>query len=602
MEFHLSIVVDHRIAYSGTFTQPLELGRQQPEEPEPFQLQQTGEIPRLIVAPAGDVGISRRQLRIDPLEKGRVELTNLSSSAAVQLLARPVLGPGQKTTVEIPFSAAIGNRLFLNISAEENRSPLRELPEATILPGHGLRQRRVEVESPARGVRKDSELLVQSLQTVMDLFLSARNQKELFHSAIDGAMSLIGFDIVRVLNLRNEIWQEAEARALTTLKFPVVAPSQHVLENVRQRKRTFWETEIDSPDSASLTHVTAVVGAPIMNADGEVIGALYGDRRREVLHATADEIMPLDARLMELLACGIASGLARLQHQERAEQMRLQFAQFFTPELAAELEENPELLQGQDADVSLLFCDIRGFSRISERIGATETFHWIHDMMDMLSDCVLRHNGVLVDYIGDELMAMWGAPRSQQNHAEGACRAALAMMEALPILNSRWEHRIGEPVELAIGINSGIVKVGNAGSRHKFKYSPLGNAVNLASRVVGINRHLKTSILMTGTTSRQLPDDLIRRKLCDVAVVNVDEPIELFELMTQPVPEELLRDYELSRQAFDRREFRTAAHLTARLLEAFPEDGAALVLLSRSVQAMMENSSSDSRVWQLTEK
>lgn len=603
MGFQISVVVENQLAFSASIADTLELGRQQPGEPGPFHTVNTPEGPRLIVASAGDLTVSRRQMRVHALSNERLEIQNLSSSAPLQLMARPVLGPGQQTTIELPCTISIGAGLFFNFSSLTHPAigPLHELPEATVLPGRAHGQIRAELNSPALRVNRDSNSIVQALQVVMDLFLSAHDEKELFASAIDGAITLIGFDTVRVLLNEQERWEEALSRT-TAWNSELAAASRLVLQSVRERKKTFWETHLNGPESASLSQVTGVIGAPILDANGEVIGVLYGDRRHNHSSSASNEIGPLDARMMELLACGIASGLARLKHQERAKQMSLQFAQFFTPELAAELERNPALLQGQDAEVTLLFCDIRGFSRISERIGATETFHWIHDVMDVLSDCVLRHNGVLVDYIGDELMAMWGAPRPQANHAEGACLAALEMLAALPELNARWQQRLGESVELAIGINSGTVKVGNAGSTRKFKYSPLGNAVNLASRVVGVTRHLNTSLLVTGKTSRQLPEHILRRKLCDVQVVNVDEPVELFELVTPEIPDQLLQEYKKSLHAFENGELRTAAHLTARLLEAYPEDGPSLVLLSRAVQAMVHGTDPEHPVWRLAAK
>ncbi len=111
------------------------------------------------------------------------------------------------------------------------------------------------------------------------------------------------------------------------------------------------------------------------------------------------------------MASGIAAGLARVKEEQAAAAARVQFEQFFTPQLAAQLERDPRLLEGRDADVTLLFADIRGFSHVSERLGPERTMAWIQDTMGALSDCVLAYDGVLVDYIGDELMAMWGAPR-----------------------------------------------------------------------------------------------------------------------------------------------------------------------------------------------
>ena len=113
--------------------------------------------------------------------------------------------------------------------------------------------------------------------------------------------------------------------------------------------------------------------------------------------------------------------------------------------------------------MTLLFGDIREFSRISELLAPAETMAWISDVMQEFSDCVLAHDGVLVDYIGDELMAMWGAPAAQPDHATLACWAAHDMLASLARHQRRWQARLGKPVRLGIGINTGVARVGNTG-------------------------------------------------------------------------------------------------------------------------------------------
>ena len=111
--------------------------------------------------------------------------------------------------------------------------------------------------------------------------------------------------------------------------------------------------------------MSALVAAPILDGQGNVIGALYGDRRSGGASGGAPDISPFEAKLVELLASGIAAGLARLKEEQAALAARVQFEQFFTPQLAAQLERDPRLLEGRDADVTVLFADIRGFSRVS---------------------------------------------------------------------------------------------------------------------------------------------------------------------------------------------------------------------------------------------
>jgi class 3 adenylate cyclase len=252
--------------------------------------------------------------------------------------------------------------------------------------------------------------------------------------------------------------------------------SRHVLNRVCQEKKTFWEVPGPShPAVPSLEDVDAVVAAPILDQQAAVIGVLYGDRRQSNGPTSAGPITDLEAMLVEVLARGVAAGLARLEQEQAALAARVQFEQFFTPQLARQLAWQPDLLKGRDTEVTILFCDIRGFSRISEHLGPARTVEWINDVMGTLSECVRAHVGVLVDYIGDELMAMWGAPEEQPHHARLACHAALDMLACVPKLNERWQPVLKEAMGVGIGINTGMARVGNTGSEQKFKYGPLGN-------------------------------------------------------------------------------------------------------------------------------
>ena len=122
-----------------------------------------------------------------------------------------------------------------------------------------------------------------------------------------------------------------------------------------------------------------------------------------------------------------------------------QFEQFFTPDLARQLVAQPESLAGEDLEISTLFCDIQGFSRLSRDLGPAMTVRWVGDVLSTVSDCALNHQGVLIDYIGDALMAMWGAPQPQSDHPERARCAALEMLECLPALNGAVARRLASP-------------------------------------------------------------------------------------------------------------------------------------------------------------
>jgi adenylate cyclase len=224
--------------------------------------------------------------------------------------------------------------------------------------------------------------------------------------------------------------------------------------------------------------------------------------------------------------------------------------------------------------------------------------------MGSLSDCVIDHQGVLVDYIGDELMAMWGAPEERPDHAKLACRAALAMLDRLPALSDRWRAILGEPIQLGIGVNSGIARVGNTGTYRKFKYTPLGSTVNVASRVQGATKQVRLPLLISGATARLQQDAFPCRRVCRVRAVNIQEPIDLFELVGEATPAwtDLKQRQEEALDAFERRDFHTSTRILGNLAAEYPDDGPTLLLLSRAVAALSQQPSEFDSVWNLPGK
>jgi adenylate cyclase len=282
----------------------------------------------------------------------------------------------------------------------------------------------------------------------------------------------------------------------------------------------------------------------------------------------------------------------------------VQFEQFFTPELARQLLSTPGMLEGQDREVTVMFCDIRGFSRISEKLGAAQTISWCRDVLDVLTEAVFKEEGVVVDYVGDGLMAMWGAPEQQPDHAVRACRAALTILEGLPALNERWQATLEEPMGLGIGINTGIAQVGNVGSRRKFKYGALGNPVNLASRVQGATKYFKCKVLLTGETQKRLDPAFLTRRLGQVRVVGIKQPVELHELFPTDCSYafEAKQEYEKALQMFEQKEHGQAARTLGNWRGQCQTDNGVLVLMLRAVKAMVEGTPPDHPVWELTEK
>jgi adenylate cyclase len=270
----------------------------------------------------------------------------------------------------------------------------------------------------------------------------------------------------------------------------------------------------------------------------------------------------------------------------KARRRRAELERFFPSDVARQLLENPEALDvGQEAEVTVLFSDIRNFSSVSARLGAKKTVEWVRDIMTTLSECVIRHGGTLVNYVGDEVMAVWGAPMATDDHAWQACQAALEMREERGPLTERWEKVIGQPVRFGVGVNTGPVQIGNIGTKRKFQYGPLGDTVNVASRVQGATKFVRQPLLITRATYDAVGPSFPARRVASVRMVNIPDPVSVFE----PAPMsktggwiDLRWAYEDALLAFEEMRFAKCVQTLGSLLGRFPEDGPARLLLARA--------------------
>jgi len=609
----LSLRQEGRSTLSADFAVPVELGRFDPTRPHPdvlFEAVAAGDGVRIAIAEPRESEVSRRQVRMEALADGRVRVTNLSASIAIRCFGRADVAPAAVVELALPTSFQVG-RVVVSVEVAGGSLPrepaatppsLRTLDQPTMFLGRAAAEGDPAVTAllPAVEAACGSDI-VNWWRRVIGVLQSASSSTEFFHKAAESLVELVGLHLGAVFLREGSEWKPA---AISSREESRARPSTSVLARVLTEKRTFWNSVDAGVDVlSSMASLEAFVAAPILSQDGTVLGALYGHREGRVAHGRY-EISELEALLVETLACGVATGLARLEQEKLTLRQKVQFEQFFSPQLSERLEQEPDLLRGRDAEVTVLFCDLRGFSGVSERLGPAQTMEWIGGVLNPLSDEVVATGGVLVDYVGDELLAMWGAPTAQADHAALACLTARRMIAARAGIDEQWSRIIGGPTRFGIGINSCTARVGNTGSARKFKYGPLGNGVNLGSRVQGATKYLRVDAIVTGSTRRLLDDSFMLRRLCAVQVVNIVEPVELFELdcAGDPGRAELFSRYEAALAAFDGREFSTAARLLGAILGDFPGDGPTLVLLSRAVAAMVDEPKDFTPVWRLPGK
>ncbi|MCI0642464.1 MAG: adenylate/guanylate cyclase domain-containing protein [Gemmataceae bacterium] len=606
------------LVFSTELSGQVELGRQDKGEDKPFHQAQKNGLWRLVLARFDEDQISRKHVLVEPLPDRRLRLTNLSKSVPIVVEDRGDLKPLESLDLPLPVVFLLGPKTVRVQSPGDNQFEC--LPEVATPPmsivGRASLVGQLNLAAPTR----DVEMFIRWLQTTLGVLQSAATSDDFLVRAAGAVIDLVGLDSGGVL-LRQPATSprpeeegsgvrgtsgEWKVQSFASLKKGGEAdwkPSQGILGKVLSEKRTFWDSPGTGAIGASLMGVKAVVAAPILDAEGNVIGALYGDRR---LHGPRimQPISRLEALLVELLASVVAAGLARVKEQEDKLRTVALFEQFFTPELSRMLMAQPELLEPRDAEVTILVCDIRGYSRISEAHGAARSVEWMNDALEVLSQCVRAQDGALVDYTGDELMAMWGAPVPQPDQARRACQAAFAMLRALPDLNQRWQPVFGEATRLGIGINSASARVGNVGSKIKWKYGAQGNTVNVASRVQGATKYLGCPLVVTQATHAQAGPEFAARRLCQARVVNVVQPVTLYELVGDPPPgwAELKKGYEDALERFENKDFPQAARFLGKLLSEHPHDGPALVLMSRTIQCLPDALHDFDPVWQLPGK
>lgn len=333
---------------------------------------------------------------------------------------------------------------------------------------------------------------------------------------------------------------------------------------------TTWFQQAEDSDPAKYRNATVI--APVLDEQKNLVGAIYGIRNLNESNRRRG-IRPLEARLVQLLADSVAVGIARIQQETEAARTRVLLEHAFSPTVVDYIQKNPESLAGQQREVSLMFADLRGYSTLAESLQLTDCYELLGDVMEALTQVVVEQRGIVVDYYGDGLLALWNAPLEQTNHAELACQAALRMFDSLDPVASKWQGKLAKPLELGIGIHTGPAYVGNAGTRSRLKYGPRGNAVNVASRVQSASKQLQLPLVITAATQTKLSDKFFTLRVCTAKLPGLEKPAELFTAYPASeaaVVKTRLDDYARALELFEAGELEAAEELLEQLAEAGP--------------------------------
>jgi adenylate cyclase len=222
-----------------------------------------------------------------------------------------------------------------------------------------------------------------------------------------------------------------------------------------------------------------------------------------------------------------------ITEQKEKRYIRQTFSKFVSKSVVDDLLKHPEKLKlgGDKKILTVLFSDIRGFTTISEKLTPEQLVEHLNEYLQAMTDIVMKYNGTLDKYVGDEIMAFWGAPIPQDDHAYLACKGSLDMIADLVKMNAHWDS-IGKPrLEIGIGLNSGDMVVGNMGSTSRMDYTLMGDNVNLGARLEGTNKIYGTRIIISEFTYELVKDLVIVRELDLIRVKGKHLPVKIYELV-----------------------------------------------------------------------
>jgi adenylate cyclase len=256
-----------------------------------------------------------------------------------------------------------------------------------------------------------------------------------------------------------------------------------------------------------------------------------------VLFYARDLWLPMTAPLLAaIVSLGANSAYRYFNADRELSRTRRTLEAYVSPQLVRHVMDNLESIRfdGQKRRLTILFSDVRGFTTLTEHTDPVELLKQLNQYLEAMTDIVFKYDGILDKFIGDGLMAHWGAFTPDRPNAELAARAALEMMTRLAELNAIWKKEGRPELDIGIGLNSAEVIFGNVGAGKKLDFTVIGDGVNLAARLEGANKEYATHIIISEFTQAELSPEARVRPLGEIIVKGKTVPVSIFELLALP--------------------------------------------------------------------
>jgi adenylate cyclase len=304
------------------------------------------------------------------------------------------------------------------------------------------------------------------------------------------------------------------------------------------------------------------------------------------------EVYPIVEPFFALFFCyaSAMSYTAATEGRQKA-QIKGMFEKYVDKTVVQQIIDNPSLVKlgGEEREITTMFADIEGFTAMAEKMGPQNTVAMLNSYLTEMTNIMIEEYGTIDKYIGDAIMAFWGAPLDDREHAFHTCSAALKMQRKLLALHTKWIHYGRPVVNQRIGINTGKAVVGNMGAEARLNYTAIGDAVNLASRLEGVNKEYGTRLLMSDNTYRLVHDRVLSREMDLVVVMGKTEPVRIYELialadeMQTDATKKFLEFYHNGLDAYKKRAWKSAIDQFQQALTIRRDDIVSNLYIQRSM-------------------